>query len=64
MTPSARRARCSAGFFSPYKGKTAIPEATAGGAFNINLVLADQLSLSAAINDSVAASLCQDYIPL
>jgi hypothetical protein len=54
----------SAGFFSPYKGKTAIPEATAGGAFNINLVLADQLSLSAAINDSVAASLCQDYIPL
>lgn len=54
----------SMGFFTPYKGKTPIPDATDGGAFNINLVLADQLSLNAAINDSVEASLCQDYIPL
>jgi hypothetical protein len=54
----------SMGFFTPYKGKTAIPDATDGGAFNINLVLANQLSLNAAINDSVASSLCQDYIPL
>lgn len=53
----------SMGFFTPYKGKTPIPEATDGGAFNINLVLANQLSLSVAINDSVEASLCQDYIP-
>jgi len=53
----------SAGFFTPYKGQTPIPEATDGGAFNINLVLADQLSLNAAINDSVESSLCQDYIP-
>lgn len=54
----------SMGFFTPYKGKTPIPDATDGGAFNINLVLANQLSLNAAINDSVEASLCQDYIPL
>jgi hypothetical protein len=53
----------SMGFFTPYKGKTPIPDATDGGAFNINLVLANQLSLNAAINDSVEASLCQDYIP-
>jgi len=54
----------SMGFFTPYNGKTPIPDATDGGAFNINLVLANQLSLSAAINDSVEASLCQDYIPM
>jgi hypothetical protein len=53
----------SAGFFTPYNGKTPIPDATDGGAFNINQVLANQLSLNVAINDSVAASLCQDYIP-
>lgn len=54
----------SAGFDTPYKGKTPIPAATDGGAFNINLVLANQLSLSVAINDSVESSLCQDYIPM
>ncbi|MBK7828812.1 hypothetical protein [Nannocystis sp.] len=54
----------SMGFFTPYNGKTPIPDATDGGAFNINLVLANQLSLNAAINDSVEASLCQDYIPM
>lgn len=54
----------SAGFDTPYKGKTPIPQATDGGAFNINLVLANQLSLNVAINDSVEASLCQDYIPM
>lgn len=54
----------SAGFDTPYKGKTPIPVATDGGAFNINLVLANQLSLNVAINDSVEASLCQDYIPM
>ena len=53
----------SAGFFTPYNGKTPIPDATDGGAFNINQVLANQLSLNVAINDSVAASLCQDYVP-
>lgn len=53
----------SMGFFTPYNGKTPIPDATDGGAFNINLVLANQLSLNAAINDSVSSSLCQDYIP-
>lgn len=54
----------SMGFFTPYNGKTPIPDATDGGAFNINLVLANQLSLNAAINDSVEATLCQDYIPM
>ena len=53
----------SAGFFTPYNGQTPIPDATDGGGFNINLVLKNQLSLNAAINDSVSASLCQDYIP-
>ena len=54
----------SMGFFTPYNGKTPIPEATDGGAFNINLVNKNQLSLSAAINDSVEQSLCEQYIPL
>ena len=54
----------SMGFFTPYAGKTPIPDATDGGAFNINLVSKGQLSLSAAINDSVEQSLCQEYIPL
>ncbi len=54
----------SMGFFTPYNGKTPIPDATDGGAFNINLVNANQLSLSAAINDSVEQSLCQQYIPM
>ena len=54
----------SMGFFTPYKGQTPIPEATDGGAFNINLVNKNQLSLSAAINDSVEQSLCEQYIPL
>jgi hypothetical protein len=53
----------SAGFFAPYQGKTPIPDATDGGAFNINLVNAGQLSLSAAINDSVEATLCEPYVP-
>ena len=53
----------SPGFFTPYQGKTPIPEATAGGAYNINLVYTGDLSLSAAINDSVAGTLCEPYIP-
>ncbi len=53
----------SMGFFTPYNGQTPIPAATDGGAFNINLVNKNQLSLSAAINDSVEQSLCQQYIP-
>ena len=54
----------SMGFFTPYNGKTPIPEATDGGAFNINLVNKNELSLSAAINDSVEQSLCEQYIPM
>ncbi len=54
----------SMGFFTPYNGQTPIPEATDGGAFNINLVNKNQLSLSAAINDSVESSLCEQYIPM
>lgn len=53
----------SMGFFTPYQGKTPIPEATDGGAFNINDVYGGQLSLSAAINASVEDSLCSQYIP-
>jgi hypothetical protein len=53
----------SFGFFTPYQGKTPIPDATDGGAFNINLVNNGQLSLSAAITDSVEQSLCMPYVP-
>jgi hypothetical protein len=53
----------SMGFFTPYQGKTPIPQATDGGAFNINEVLAGKLSLAAAINQSVEDSLCMQYIP-
>lgn len=53
----------SPGFFTPYQGKTPIPEASDGGAFNINLVNAGQLSLSAAINESVEGTLCEPYVP-
>lgn len=54
----------SMGFFTPYQGKTPIPDATDGGAFNINDVYEGQLSLSAAINQSVEDSLCSQYIPM
>lgn len=54
----------SMGFFTPYQGKTPIPQATDGGAFNINDVYNNALSLSAAINDSVEQSLCMQYIPM
>lgn len=54
----------SMGFFTPYQGKTPIPQATDGGAFNINEVYNNQLSLSAAINQSVEDSLCSQYIPM
>lgn len=54
----------SMGFFTPYQGKTPIPQATDGGAFNINDVYEGQLSLSAAINQSVEDSLCEQYIPM
>lgn len=54
----------SMGWFTPYQGKTPIPDATDGGAFNINKVYTNELSLNAAINDSVEMSLCQKYIPM
>jgi hypothetical protein len=53
----------SMGFFTPYAGKTPIPEATDGGAFNIVEVNEGKVSLSAAINQSVEESLCMIYIP-
>lgn len=53
----------SMGFFTPYNGKTPIPEATDGGAFNIIEVNEGKVSLSAAINQSVEESLCMTYIP-
>lgn len=53
----------SMGFFTPYNGKTPIPEATDGGAFNIIEVNQGTVSLSAAINQSVEESLCMVYIP-
>src|SRR5690606_29570181 len=53
----------SLGFCPPYQGTTPTPAAPAGGAFNINRPLANQLSLSAATGASVEDSLCSQYIP-
>lgn len=52
------------GWSTPYQGKTPIPEATDGDVFDIDLVLAGQLSLSAAINDAVGQTMCQPYTPV
>ena len=53
----------SMGFFTPYQGKTPIPAATDGGAFNLGDVYGGSLSLSAAIGGSITESLCTMYIP-
>jgi hypothetical protein len=52
------------GWSAPYQGKPALPEATDGGVFDIDLVLAGQLSLSAAINGLVEDTMCEPYTPV
>ncbi|MBC8070860.1 MAG: hypothetical protein IAG13_21210 [Deltaproteobacteria bacterium] len=52
------------GWSAPYQGQPALPEATDGGVFDIDLVLAGQLSLSAAINGLVEDTMCEPYTPV
>jgi hypothetical protein len=51
----------SAGWFAPYGAQPSIPDATGGAAFEIDLVLSGQLSLSASINEGVEDTLCEPY---
>jgi hypothetical protein len=52
------------GWSAPYAGKTAIPEATGGAVYDIDLVLAGQASLSDAIPDAVEETMCDPYPPV
>ncbi len=52
-----------AGWFGPYMGMDSIPDSTDGGVFDIDQVLANQLSLSQAINDSIIDKMCEPYPP-
>ncbi len=52
------------GWSSPYMGMDPIPQATGGGVFDIDAVLADQISLSEGINGAVEDTMCQPYPPV
>lgn len=52
------------GWSAPYLGSPPIPEATDGGVFDIDLVLAGQVSLADAIYGSVETSMCDPYDPV
>lgn len=54
----------TAGWSTPYQGNPTIPEATDGAVFDLDLVLAGQLSLSAAINGAIDDTMCQPYTPV
>lgn len=51
----------SAGWFGPYLGESAIPDATGGSVFELDHVLQGQVSLSASINQSVIEAFCEPY---
>jgi hypothetical protein len=51
----------SAGWFAPYNGSPAIPDATGGSVFEIQKILSNELSLSQSINGAVSGSHCQPY---
>jgi len=51
------------GWSTPYMGLPPMPESTDGEAFDIDLVLAGQLSLSAAINGAIEENMCEPYPP-
>jgi hypothetical protein len=53
----------SPGWSTPYMGKTAIPDATGGGWWNIDEVLANVVSLSASIDAAVTGTMCTPYPP-
>ena len=52
------------GWSTPYQGKPSIPEATDGAVFDLDLVLAGQLSLSAAISGAIDETMCEPYTPV
>lgn len=51
----------SGGWFGPFNGSPAMPQATGGGVFELDQVLSGQISLSASINGAVVDSLCKPY---
>ncbi len=51
----------SAGWFGPYVGSPSLPSATGGDAFELDQVMAGQVSLSASITGAVEESLCEPY---
>ncbi len=52
------------GWSTPYLGQPTIPTATDGGVFDLDLVLAGQLSLSAAIGGAIDETMCEPYEPV
>ncbi len=54
----------SMGWSNPYMGEIAIPEATDGGVFDVNQILAMTLSLTASIDGAVENSYCNPYMPV
>jgi hypothetical protein len=59
--PISGMADVSAGFFTPYMGMPTLADSTGGQAWEIKDVLAGMVSLSAAINKSIAANHCSPY---
>jgi len=51
------------GWSTPYMGLPPIPESTDGEVFDIDLVLAGQVSLSEAINGAIEDNMCEPYPP-
>lgn len=51
----------SGGWFTPYSGQPAIPTATGGGAWELGLVMNNQISLSNALTTAVEDSRCKPY---
>jgi hypothetical protein len=52
------------GWSMPYLGMTAIPEATDGVVYDINMILAHTISLTEAIDAAVNDSFCNPYMPV
>jgi hypothetical protein len=52
------------GWSSPYMGMTPIPEATGGLVYDIDLVLAGQVSLADALTEAVETTMCEPYPPV
>jgi hypothetical protein len=62
-TSGRRRSAGEPGWYGPYQGKDSIPDATGGGVFDIDRVLAGEISLSDGIVGAIEEHLCEDYPP-